>query len=197
MPSCRVAGWRASQGTIKEPDHGSTPPPISRTAGFPRSGWKSRLSVAAFLILPSLCLGERSVCCNLQGRSGSWRQPSALSALAPSPSSTLVYSQRPFARVVCYRHRHCSYGLMRQCRGHRRISRRTPLISSALRTRHLPHFDHTPMSWCHHPYAGRSPECICPSSSSGALAFARTIRTRHLHLHHSDLEHSLTGALSG
>ena len=34
----RVAGWRAGQVTIKEPDHGSTPPPNNRTAGSPRSG---------------------------------------------------------------------------------------------------------------------------------------------------------------
>ncbi len=69
----RVAGWRADQVTVKEPDHGSTPPPINRIAGFPRSGWKSTHSVAAFPILPSLYLGERSVCCSLQRRFGSWR----------------------------------------------------------------------------------------------------------------------------
>ncbi len=49
--------------------------------------------------------------------------PSALSALAPSPSPTLAHSQRPFARTVCYHHRHCSYGLLRQCRAHQRTSR--------------------------------------------------------------------------
>ena len=70
----RVAGWRADQGRINQPGHGSTPPPINRTAGFPQSGWKSRHSVAAFPTLPSLCLGERLVCCNLQRRSGSGRQ---------------------------------------------------------------------------------------------------------------------------
>ena len=197
LPGCRVAGWRADQDRIKHLGHGSTPPPISRTAGFPQSGWKSRLSVAAFPILPSLCLGERLVCCNLQRWSGSWRQPECIISTRTFPSPTLTYSQRPFAPMSCYPHHHRSYGLMRQCRVHQRISRRTPLISSALRARHLPRFDHIPMSWCHHPCAGRSPECICPSSSSGALTFARTIRARHLHLHHSDLEHSLARALSG
>jgi hypothetical protein len=169
------AGRRVFPGPV-----GKVGAQLQRSRSFPACAWVSDWFAATYSVVPDL--GD---------------SPSALSAPAPFPSPTLTHSQRPFARMSYYPHRHCSYSLMRQCRSHQRISRRTPLISSALRTRHLPHFDHTPMSWCRHPYAGRSPECICPSSSSGALAFARTIRTRHLHLHHIDLEHSLARALSG
>ncbi len=194
--TCRVAGWRADQGRINQPGHGSTPPPINRTAGFPQSGWKSKLSVAAFPILPSLYLGERSVRCNLQRWSGSWRQPECVIS-----TRTLSFSNAcPLPETLC------SDGLLSPSslllRPLAPVSRPPtnfpgkPVISPALRTRHLPRFDHASMSWCRHPYAGRPPECMYPSSSSGALAFACLTEARHLRSH-SGLEHSFAGALGG
>ena len=61
----RVAQWRASQVTVKEPDYVSTEPPIIRTAGFPRSGWKSRYSASAFPVPPEPNSGRRLVCARL------------------------------------------------------------------------------------------------------------------------------------
>ena len=84
----RVAEWRANQGTINEPGHVSTRPPISRTAGFPRSGWKSKHSVAAFPILPGPHPGQRPVYCRLPSmRSWNHGTPESLSARRTFPSS--------------------------------------------------------------------------------------------------------------
>jgi hypothetical protein len=62
---CRGAQWRASQVTMKEPDYVSTGPPIIRTAGFPRSGWKSGYSESAFPVPPGPNPGRRLVCARL------------------------------------------------------------------------------------------------------------------------------------
>lgn len=176
----RVAGWRAGQVTIKEPDHGSTPPPINRTAGFPQSGWKSRHSVAAFPILPSLYLGERLVCCNLQRRSGSWRQPECVIS-----TRTLSFSHACLPPEAL-----CSDGLLSPSsllvRPHAPVSRPPTnfpgalVISPASRPRHLPRFDHAPFGCCRHLYAGRPVACMHPIPSATALAIVRLEETWRL-----------------
>ncbi len=104
-------------------------PQSSRTARFPRSGWKQTCPPVSHRlpIPPRPVPGPAN---GLRWTSGAiGYRPFLGVVIAPQGTHagfrlfTPHVTQRPFALAACYHRRHCYYGLMRQSRLHPRISR--------------------------------------------------------------------------
>ena len=161
----RVAGWRASQGTIKEPDYVSTqlhyhpgrwdfPSPVGR-AGTQRP--PSRSSLARTQVSDQFAPAYRDGFCDHGA-------PASVCAGRVSPHHPC--SQGPFAPAVCYCHHHCSYCPMRQSHVHQRISR-LAVISPASRTGDLPCVASQALRPCRRPYTGELLRGIRPTLPRG------------------------------
>ena len=128
----RVAGWRAGQVTVKEPDHGSTPPPNIPDVDI--SPVRLKADVPGGRPSPS----HSSPACTRASQwfamaFGSNRLPALFYGvdLAPPTQGTHArfrpltphVAQGPFTLPACYHRRHCYYDPMCQSRAHPRISR--------------------------------------------------------------------------